>query len=391
MKTNFFLRTIMGSLLFLVTVMIFFACTKNEDILTNKNESPTSNQNIDSFVQSYFEQKVAIMSKTSNTARKSSLNELIGDETTLREISQEAERINLINQQYDGMYINPIVKTRIQPETLFQKDGSIAFDVEIYNYLPSGIGADYHVSDGYDYHHVVLKPENNSWKVMVDKIVTDKVLIPTIEPINLPKQQSNNKSRIMGGWNGSVAATFAYNHVLNPTLLKKDIPNYVDYTALGGDCTNFASWSVFNGGWVQNNSWFYIKDGTSGNDMKKYSRSPSWTGANYFGQYLQICGRVNSVFSTLVIPQPATKNNVKTWDDFYSNVKKLRLGDVVQIQNPTNSETHHSMIVTTKIDKAPYIRVSYRNGGTYPAQRDFDIDKLSTGNKLNGFNVISVQ
>jgi hypothetical protein len=58
-------------------------------------------------------------------------------------------------------------------------------------------------------------------------------------------------------------------------------PAYYDFNDLGGDCTNFASQVVFTGSRVMNYTpvygWYYINAN---------NRTPSWTGAMYFYDFL---------------------------------------------------------------------------------------------------------
>lgn len=58
-------------------------------------------------------------------------------------------------------------------------------------------------------------------------------------------------------------------------------PSYLDFSNLGGDCTNFASQCLFAGVGVMNytptTGWYYT-------DAKH--RAPAWTGARYFHKFL---------------------------------------------------------------------------------------------------------
>ena len=58
-------------------------------------------------------------------------------------------------------------------------------------------------------------------------------------------------------------------------------PAYYDFTALGGDCTNFASQCVFAGARVMNYTptfgWYYIS---------LSNRAPAWTGVEYLYNFL---------------------------------------------------------------------------------------------------------
>ncbi len=58
-------------------------------------------------------------------------------------------------------------------------------------------------------------------------------------------------------------------------------PAYFDFSALGGDCTNFASQCIFSGAGVMNYTqifgWYYINAN---------NRTPSWTGVNELYTFL---------------------------------------------------------------------------------------------------------
>ncbi len=58
-------------------------------------------------------------------------------------------------------------------------------------------------------------------------------------------------------------------------------PAYYDFSALGGDCTNFASQCVYAGAGIMNYKpvygWYYVNAG---------NRTPSWTGVEYFYNFM---------------------------------------------------------------------------------------------------------
>jgi hypothetical protein len=76
-------------------------------------------------------------------------------------------------------------------------------------------------------------------------------------------------------YNRAAAAAYARQWALSRN------PRYYDYDPLGGDCTNFASQCVYAGGGVMNYKptfgWYY----RGAND-----HSPSWTGVEYFYNFL---------------------------------------------------------------------------------------------------------
>ncbi|MEL7601731.1 MAG: amidase domain-containing protein [Bacillota bacterium] len=58
-------------------------------------------------------------------------------------------------------------------------------------------------------------------------------------------------------------------------------PAYYDFSALGGDCTNYASQCVYAGTGIMNYKpvygWYYVNAG---------NRTPSWTGVEYFYNFM---------------------------------------------------------------------------------------------------------
>lgn len=97
-------------------------------------------------------------------------------------------------------------------------------------------------------------------------------------------------------------------------------PRFLDYSGLGGDCTNFCSQCLLAGGGVMNyapkNGWYYI-DGNR--------KSPSWTGVQYLKDFLVSSPGVGP-FARLV------------------GREKLLPGDLIQLKN-TAGLYYHSLVV----------------------------------------------
>lgn len=105
-------------------------------------------------------------------------------------------------------------------------------------------------------------------------------------------------------------------------------PKYKDYEQWGGDCTNFISQCLYHGKIPLNSryrdeskNWYWYSD---------KDRTPSWTGAEPFYQYI-----INN-------------NNEKTSNyGIYAKIAKyeeLKPGDIVQLID--QGKAHHSMIIT---------------------------------------------
>jgi hypothetical protein len=95
---------------------------------------------------------------------------------------------------------------------------------------------------------------------------------------------------------------------------------YLDFTDLGGDCTNFVSQCIFQGIGVMNyspvNGWYYI-DG--------YHKAPSWTAVMHLRSFL-----LNNAF---VGPFATVTTR-----------EQILPGDIIQLRN-VGGEYYHSMVV----------------------------------------------
>lgn len=118
-------------------------------------------------------------------------------------------------------------------------------------------------------------------------------------------------------YDGSGASTYALNHALNYNA------DYADFTDYGGDCTNFVSQCIYEGGGLPmhygtsytNTCWYYR---TSTN------RSSSWTGVDELYDY---------IFGS------SSKINANK-----SNWSSVSYGDIIQLTS--GGEGYHSLIIS---------------------------------------------
>lgn len=107
----------------------------------------------------------------------------------------------------------------------------------------------------------------------------------------------------------------------NIWALKRN-PRYLDFSNLGGDCTNFISQCLYAGSKIMNFTpvygWYYIDAN---------NRSPSWTGVRYLYQFL-ITNKTKAVFAK------------------ETNVEEMMPGDVIQLGDK-NGNFYHSLLVMT--------------------------------------------
>lgn len=97
-------------------------------------------------------------------------------------------------------------------------------------------------------------------------------------------------------------------------------PAYYDFSAIGGDCTNFISQCLYAGSGVMNFTpevgWYYLN---------LSDRSPSWTGVEFLYDFL-VSNKARGPFAT------------------ESGMEDMRLGDVIQLGQA--DRFYHSLLVT---------------------------------------------
>ena len=100
-------------------------------------------------------------------------------------------------------------------------------------------------------------------------------------------------------------------------------PAYFDYSALGGDCTNFASQSLYAGSGVMDYTpdfgWYYI-------DANR--KAPAWTGVEYLYQYLLRSNEQPGPFA-----EETTREGIRT-------------GDLIQLSFDGNKFSHTLVVLT---------------------------------------------
>jgi len=99
-------------------------------------------------------------------------------------------------------------------------------------------------------------------------------------------------------------------------------PAYYDFSAIGGDCTNFVSQCLYAGSGVMNYTpevgWYYI----SVND-----RSPSWTGVQYLYEFL-------------------VNNSVRGPFAAEAGLSEVMPGDIIQLSD--GERFYHSLFVVNR-------------------------------------------
>lgn len=116
-------------------------------------------------------------------------------------------------------------------------------------------------------------------------------------------------------------------------------PKYRNYNSLGGDCTNYASQIMYEGGFKKNGTWNY-RDG---------SGSKAWVNAQAFKDYMLYSGRASLVASG-------------SYDKVLRASYKLLPGDFIAYEK--KGKIVHISVVTG-IDSKGYILVNSHNSDRY--------------------------
>ena len=178
----------------------------------------------------------------------------------------------------------------------------------------------------------------------------------------------------------------SYNRQAAKTYIEKWVdgynPAYANFTADGGDCTNFVSQVLRAGGIAftsrsnspTNSHWYYY-DSSWG-----MGRTSTWTHAHYFREHF---GDVNDsglkrsyqmrVYEPTEIYNASLTNSSSAWFNLYNNIG---VGDVVQYTSTSSWQTYHGQVVQRKsvgeeqanlpkLSMAQHTSNSYQNLRTY--------------------------
>lgn len=379
-----------------VSVSMFFGC-KKETSLTPNASCPKANKELDVFVQNFFQNKHQLLVETRATQAEGSSNRVSAffsttavAEKCLNDIKDQ----KTIRATGDLVYTGFEVKADIDYSTWKVEGDLVKFNVALfYSYTTNATDlftGEAVTPTGYELYSFTVSEKEQGWLIVNEEQTIDPNYNPGIISSDEDMPASFNKDIAAYTYSGTAAAAFATAHWNMIT----NITNYYDFTNWGGDCTNFTSRCLREGGWKQTNNWFYKSSGASGNNMVTYKRSPSWAGANAFYQFINNSGqyggvngnnRVTPKFANILVPlatAPAAQ-----WTTFYNTIKVLKKGDILELGNGGSPAIiGHNMIVTKVLPTAPFILLAYRNATGYLPAKDRPINEFF-GRRLYGFFV----
>lgn len=179
--------------------------------------------------------------------------------------------------------------------------------------------------------------------------VNETTAPPTTEPVTVksatttpaaPKASTafpgpaNPKNFTASGLDYKAMADYAKRHWSN---YNPDYPNF-NGAGAGGDCTNFVSQALKEGGWKHVPGYVYDYTRWFGNAE---IQSHSFVGVNEWSWFAQNSKRTTSL----------------------ANVHQMDVGDVLQIDFDNNGSKDHTMIVTSRSQGVPYL--TYHSTNTY--------------------------
>lgn len=378
-----------------VSVSMFFGC-KKEASLTPCASTPQTNKQLDVFVQNFFESKhqFLIESKSSQAENSNSVSAFFANTTASEKCLNEVNDQKMIRATTELIYTGFDVKADIDYSTLKTEGNTTSFRVAVFFSFTTN-ATDMYTGEpispaGYELYTFTVSENAQGWSIVNEEQTIDPNYNPGIISSEEDMPASFNKDIAAYNYSGAAAAAYATAHWNMIT----NISNYYNYTNSGGDCTNFTSRCLREGGWKQTNNWFYKANGASGNNMVTYKRSPSWAGANAFHQFISNFGqyggvngnnRVTPKFANILVPVATA--SAAQWTTFYNKIKVLKKGDILQLGNGGSPAViGHNMIVTKVTNTAPYIFLAYRNATGYLPAGDRPINEFNA-RRLYGFFV----
>lgn len=291
------------------------------------------------------------------------LNEYYRDEFSAKEMSDKINHFRDVNASISYRYTAVEVNTEVTKVEKNKEEVSV-WTTDKYKMVsndpdPEKPGA--FVTTLGEYQHLYkMALLGNAWKIVSEECLNDGgPWYINLEPAigNMGNTVRPTTEGIQYTYNRANAAYYAF--------LYWEIPNatyYCDYTAYGGDCTNFVSQCIRNGGWTTNGSWFH-------------------NGASCCTNLFGAC-RTSTCFTCSWIAAPDFYNYVRSSGRAWgaSAVRDCNVGDVIQIgNNSSSSSTYHTMIVnrTTGSGSTKMVYLSYRNGGSNKPTYDKPFTQIS--------------
>lgn len=382
--------------LIIISVTMFFGC-KKEASLTPNPSIPSINKELDNFIQDYFNSKYQLLIESSSARADGSskkVSSYFSAKSAAEKCINEINDLKAVRATAELVYTGFDVKTNIEYSTWKTEADLTSFQVNVFfSYTTNGtdlLTGEPITPAGYELFNFTVSNKEQGWIIIKEEQTVDANYNPGIATLDAAAAPSYDKNITAYTYSGNTAAAFASAHWNMVT----NISNYCNYTNSGGDCTNFTSRCLRQGGWKQTNNWFYTSNGSSGNNMVTYKRSPSWAGANAFyqfisnnGQYGGVNGnnRVTPKFANIIVPSPYS--TTAEWTNFYNTIKVLKKGDIVELGNGGSPAIiGHNMIVTKIQSTAPFIFVAYRNATGYLPAGDRPVNEFC-GRHLYGFYV----
>lgn len=207
-------------------------------------------------------------------------------------------------------------------------------------------------------HTIVLEKDNGKWYIKSDSfdepiynMLTQGMSVEEIKTKLFIENEIFTEGNISKSetQDGEVLLSSTYNRVAARDYADQYWTNYnnkyMDFTNLGGDCTNYVSQAMRAGGapddfsGTQGSQWWY--------DLSTHQYTPSWTSVNQLYEYL--------LFNTNGGPVGVVTNNL-----YYVNV-----ADIVQFKLSGSNWIHSAIVTHVEYEDMPYIYVNAHTNDRY--------------------------
>lgn len=237
-------------------------------------------------------------------------------------------------------------KILIKKSTIKKDEASFAIICNTeYNYVYKDIPKEINKSKIGTYHYLKIVRKNNKWSIVKEWYkdpFADSLKLESLKTNDITKYINNQVPRNLSNLNekrkGAIAYAKEYCGLAHDTKLGLIYnKNYRDFNAEGGDCANFASQILYEGGkFSKNRTWNYDEKG---------SATAPWINAGTFTNYMLYSGRASLIARG-------------TYENVYKLSFKLLPGDFVAYEKKGDI-THVSVV--TGLDSKGYPLVTCHN------------------------------
>jgi len=348
-KSIFTTKHILLSALLVPLLLFIIQCSKRETPIANGAAGTVTHTPnmmdtlaVKAFLTDYFLTKNSLLLKDSNIAdtTKRYFRFTNNADWSIREVKNIIEEKEVYKKS--GISITK-VQTKITVDSLKRVDSSnvIAKIAEVTSFTTDAVSEQTNeniVTEISNEHTMQLSTgANSNWIVTETTTNSNTRTMPGGIGSGSAGGRGPNQQEPLKNFSGSAAANFAIDNVHQHLFdyWEPTEPCYTFYNYLFSDCTNFISYALKAGGWIEDNVWY--------SSSLCIGSSHAWAGADPFRLYAVSSGRTTSVS--------------------LSAIKSLQLGDILSCDWEGDGSFDHSVMVTNR-DTYGNIYLTYHSNNT---------------------------